>query len=92
MLRLHHIKQAKVLAALILNNTLPLLLLLLAFCKNFPYYNNKSQQAEADVVPSSTLVEIEVDVGVEFEVGVKVEVEVGIGVEVEVGVEVQVMQ
>ena len=74
MLRLHHIKQAKVLAALILNNTLPLLLLLLAFCKNFPYYNNKSQQAEADVVPSSSLVEFEVEVEVGVEVGVEVEV------------------
>ena len=38
------------------------------------------EQAEAEVVPSSSLVEVEIEVGV----GVKVEV----GVEIEVGVEV----
>ena len=32
------------------------------------------EQAEAEVVPSSSLVEIEIEVGVEFEVGVEVEV------------------
>ena len=44
----------------------------------------KREQAEAEVVPSSSLVEIEVEVDVGVEVGV--EVEVGVGVEV--GVEV----
>ena len=44
------------------------------------------KQAEAEVVPSSSLFEV----GVEVEVGVgdEVEVEVGVGGEVEVGVEV----
>ena len=42
-------------------------------------FNEKVEQAEAEVVPSSSLVEVEV--------GVEVEVEVGI--EVEVGVEVK---
>ena len=50
--------------------------------------NNIEQQAEAEVVPSSSLVEIEV--GVEFEVGVEVEVEFGIGGEIGVEVEVGV--
>ena len=49
-----------------------------------------SKQAEAEVVPSSSLaeVEFEVEVGVEVDVGVEVGVEVGVdvGVEVEVGV------
>ena len=43
------------------------------------------KQAEAEVVPSSSLVEIEVKVEVQLGVEVKVEV----GVEVDVGVEVQ---
>ena len=42
------------------------------------------RQAEAEVVPSSSLVEVKVEVGVEVEV----EVEVGVEFEVEVGVEV----
>ena len=42
------------------------------------------KQAEAEVVPSSSLVEVKVGVGVE--VGVEVEVEVGVEFEVEVGV------
>ena len=49
-----------------------------------------AKQAEAEVVPSSSLaeVEFEVEVGVEVDVGVEVGVEVGVdvGVEVEVGV------
>ena len=36
------------------------------------------QQAEAQVVPSSSLVEV--DVGVEVDIGVEFEVEVGVGV------------
>ena len=44
------------------------------------------KQAEAEVVPSSSLIEIEVEDDVGVEVGVEVEVEVG----VEVGVEVRV--
>ena len=52
--------------------------------------DSEGKQAEAEVVPSSSLVEFEVMV--DFEVGV--EVEVGIGVEVwvegEIGVEVEV--
>ena len=47
-----------------------------------------TKQAEAEVVPSSSLVEMEVEVQVE--VGFEVEVEVGVGVEVEFGVEVEV--
>ena len=43
--------------------------------------NNVTKQAEAEVVPSSSLVEIEIEVGVE--VGVWVEVGVEVGVEVE---------
>ena len=39
--------------------------------------NNKPRQAEAEVVPSSSLVEVEVEV----EVGVEVRVEVEVGVE-----------
>ena len=42
------------------------------------------KQAEAEVVPSSSLVEVKVEIGVE----VKVEVEVGVKFEIEVGVEV----
>ena len=43
-------------------------------------------------MPSSSLVEIEIEVGVEFEVGVELEVGIGVevGVEVEIGVEVEV--
>ena len=56
--------------------------------------DNISRQAEAEVVPSSSLVEVEVEVWVEVAVGVDVEVgvevEVGVGVEVEAGVEVGV--
>ena len=50
------------------------------------------KQAEAEVVPSSSLVEFEVEVvvGFEVEVGVEVEVEVVVKVGVEVGVEVGV--
>ena len=44
------------------------------------------EQAEAEVVPSSSLVQVEVKVCVEVEVGVGVEV----GVEVEVGDDVEV--
>ena len=49
------------------------------------YFNR--EQAEAEVVPSSSLVEVEVEVGVEVWVGVEVGVwvEVGVGVGVEVG-------
>ena len=45
------------------------------------------KQAEAEVVPSSSLVEIEVevDLGVEVEVGVEVWVEVGVEVRVGIG-------
>ena len=42
----------------------------------------RTEQAEAEVVPSSSLVEVKVEVGVEVEV----EVEVGVDFEVEVGV------
>ena len=55
--------------------------------------SERRRQADAEVVPSSSLVEVEVgaevgvDVGVEVGVGVGVEVVVGVGVEVgEVGV------
>ena len=44
------------------------------------------KQAEAEVVPSSSLVELEVEVGVE--VGVEAGAEVGVGVEVGLGDEV----
>ena len=37
--------------------------------------NNKPRQAEAEVVPSSSLVEVEVEVGAEVGVGVDVEVD-----------------
>ena len=51
------------------------------------------KQAEAEVVPSSSLVEIEVkaevEVGVDVWVGVKVEVGIEVGVEVEVWVKMQ---
>ena len=50
-------------------------------------YEKAVKQAEPEVVPSSSLTEIEVEVGVEFDVGVKVDV----GVEVEVRVEVEVL-
>ena len=40
--------------------------------------NNNVKQAEAEVVPSSSLVEVEVEVG--FEVGAEVGVEVRVGV------------
>ena len=60
----------------------------------FPHLPNdfSNIQAEAEVVPSSSLVEIDVgvDVGDEVEVGVGVEVEVGVEVGDEVGVEVRV--
>ena len=46
------------------------------------------KQAEAEVVPSTRLVEVEVEVVVEVGVGVEVVVEVVIEVGVEVGVEV----
>ena len=36
------------------------------------------KQAEAEVVPSSSLVEVWVEIGVEFEVEVGVEVEIGV--------------
>ena len=49
-----------------------------------------SFQAEAEVVPSSSLVEVEVGADVEVGVGVEVKVEVGGEVKVEVGVEVGV--
>ena len=54
--------------------------------------NPEKKQAEAEVVPRSSLVEIEIDVGVELEVGVEVEVGIGfeVGVEVEIEVEVEV--
>ena len=45
----------------------------------------KSKQAEAEVVPSSSLVEVEVKVEVVVEIGVGVEVVVEVGVEVKVG-------
>ena len=40
--------------------------------------NSKKEQAEAEVVPSSRLVKVEVDLEVEVEVGVEVEFEVGV--------------
>ena len=51
-----------------------------------------SKQGKAEVVPSSSLVEVEVEVWVKVEVGFEVEVGVDVefGVEVEVGVEVKV--
>ena len=54
----------------------------LDFFRHKWYTHKRHRQAEAEVVPSSSLVEIEVEVGVEFEVGVEYEV----GVEVEVGI------
>ena len=44
-------------------------------------FNEIREQAEAEVVPSSSLVEVYVEavVGVEAEVGIEVEVEVGVG-------------
>ena len=52
------------------------------------FVKKKAKQAEAEVVPSSSFVEIKVEVEVKVEVGV--EVEVGVGVEVKVGVEGEV--
>ena len=43
------------------------------------YVKNRLKQAEAEVVPSSSLVEFDVEDGVEVEVWV----EIGVGVEVE---------
>ena len=37
-----------------------------------PGFKNNKKQAEAEVVPSSNLVEVEVKVGVEVDVGVEV--------------------
>ena len=48
--------------------------------------HNIWRKAEAEVMPSSSLVEFEVEIRVEVEVGVEDEVDVGVGVEVEVGV------
>ena len=47
----------------------------------FSLENQKGKQAESEVVPSSSLVEVEV--GVEFEVWVEVGVEVGVVVGIE---------
>ena len=49
--------------------------------------NKRGEQAEAEVVPSSSLVEVKVEVGVEVEVEVDFEVgdEFDVGVEVVVG-------
>ena len=49
-----------------------------------------NKQAEAEVVPSSSLIEVYVEVEVGVEVKVQVEVEVGVEVGVVVGVEVAV--
>ena len=46
--------------------------------KKLHHINRYLQQAEAEVVPSSSLVEVEVEVGVKVEVGVGVEIEVGV--------------
>ena len=53
--------------------------------------DNYSEQAEAKVMPRSSVAEVEVEVGVEVGVDVKVEigVEVGVEGEVEVGVELE---
>ena len=53
---------------------------------------NNSEQAEAEVVPSSRLIEVKLEVGVEVEVQVEVGVEFQVVVEVwvEVGIEVRV--
>ena len=48
------------------------------------------KQAEAEIVPSSSLVEVKVEVGVEVQVEGEVEVGVEFEVEVEVGVEFEV--
>ena len=45
----------------------------------------KEKQAEAEVVPNSSLVKIDVEVGVEVVVGVGVEVGVEVGVGVVIG-------
>ena len=47
-------------------------------------------KAEAEVVPSSSLVEVGVEVGVEVEAEVEAEVEVEVGIKVEVEVWVEV--
>ena len=47
--------------------------------------HNIWRKAEAEVMPSSSLVEFEVEIRVEVEVGVEDEVDVGVRVEVEVG-------
>ena len=64
----------------------------LKYPENSLQINKCQKQAEAEDVPSSSLVEvgIEFDVGVEVQVGVEVGVEVGgeVGGKVEVGVEV----
>ena len=39
-------------------------------------FHERGKQAEAEVVPSTSLIEVEVDVDVEVEVGVEVGVEV----------------
>ena len=52
--------------------------------KRVAVFRKGTKQAEAEVVPSSSLVEVEVEVRVEVEVEVVVEVEVGVRVEVEV--------
>ena len=48
----------------------------------------KGKQAEAEVLPSSSLVEVKVEAGVKVEVDVEVEFEVGVEFEVEVGVDI----
>ena len=50
-----------------------------------PIFHKIIQQAEAEIMPSSSLVEFEVEIRVEVEVGVEDDVGVGVGVEVEVG-------
>ena len=47
------------------------------------YSHKNHEQAEAEVVPSTSLVEIEVEVEVQLGVEVKVEVEVGVEVQLE---------
>ena len=51
----------------------------------FSLENQKGKQAEAEVGPSSILVEVKVGVEVWVEVGVEAEFEVGVEVEVKVG-------
>ena len=59
--------------------------------KKYPHLNQMKEQAEAEVVPSSSLVEVDVEVGVDVgvEVDVEFEVRVEVGVEVEVKVRAQ---